>query len=63
MGHARELAKLGDPDAADNIAEDAARDEKGLGGQDVEATRRMVVEACGRCGRCRGGWTWRSGTA
>lgn len=44
VGHARELAKLGDKHQADQIADEAARNDKGLGGRDVEYVRRRVME-------------------
>jgi hypothetical protein len=44
VGHARELAKLGDVQAADDIARSVARNEKGLGGIDIERTRQMVID-------------------
>ncbi len=44
VGHARELAKLGDPAAADSVARFVARSEAGLGGSGVETCRNMVAE-------------------
>ncbi len=44
VGHARELAKLGDPAAADAVARFVARSEAGLGGSGVETCRNMVAE-------------------
>lgn len=41
---ARELAKLGDRDAADRVAMEVARNEQGLGGRDMDYLKRRVVE-------------------
>jgi ParB-like chromosome segregation protein Spo0J len=45
LGHARELAKLGDAARADAIAEQAARDVHGLGGKSVAWVREQVLAA------------------
>ncbi len=44
IGHARELAKLGDPQVADTIAGYVARNEQGLGGESVDRCRQHVTE-------------------
>ncbi len=44
VGHAREIAKVGDPDVADGIAEQCARDKHGQGGRDVKWCAARVVE-------------------
>lgn len=44
IGHARELAKLGDPEAADSVAQWVARDKDGLGGKTIEWCRKRVAE-------------------
>lgn len=43
LGHARELAKLGNPEAADLIAEKAARDIHGQGGKPITWVREAVL--------------------
>ena len=45
VGHARELAKLGDPEVADNIARMVARDAAGLRGETVERCRQLVMDS------------------
>lgn len=44
VGHARELAKLGDPQICDDIADECARDESGFGGRDVDFCRQRVTQ-------------------
>jgi hypothetical protein len=44
IGHARELAKLGDKERADAVAMECAKNEDGLGGRDVDHCRRRVAE-------------------
>jgi hypothetical protein len=60
VGHARELAKLGDPGAGDDIAEDCARDESGLGGATWTYCRQRVVESLRSLKVVPGGSTSRS---
>ena len=45
IGHARELAKLGDPAAADQIARIVSRREDGTGGDTVQKCARYVTES------------------
>ena len=44
VGHARELAKLGDPGVADEVARMVARSAAGLGGESVARCRQMVTD-------------------
>jgi hypothetical protein len=45
LGHARELAKLGDPELADRFAEQAARGTNGTGGYAVERLATLVTQS------------------
>ncbi len=44
IGHARELAKLGDPTVADQIAGMVCRSAQGLGGESIEKCKTLVVK-------------------